>query len=115
MIRFIDHRASILYADSLFLELCISMLGKTLSHYSVSTLIGRRSTGEVYQARDKRLRRNLTIKVLPEELAKDADRLARFQRETKMLASLNQSNIASIYALEESNGTHVLVFWSGGR
>ena len=93
----------------------MSMISKTLSHYSVSNLIGRGGMGEAYQARDKRLRRDLAIKVLPEELAKDADRLARFKREAKLLGSLNHPNMAPIYALEESNGIHFLVFLSGGR
>jgi serine/threonine-protein kinase len=65
--------------------------------------------GEVYQAKDQKLGREVAIKVLPEEFAKDADRVARFQREAKLLASLNHPNIASIYGLEESDGTHFLV------
>jgi serine/threonine protein kinase len=65
--------------------------------------------GEVYKAKDRKLGRDVAIKVLPEEFAKDADRVARFQREAKLLASLNHNNIASIYGLEESDGTHFLV------
>ena len=65
--------------------------------------------GEVYQAKDQKLGRDVAIKVLPEEFAKDADRVARFQREAKLLASLNHSNIAAIYGLEESGGTNFLV------
>jgi serine/threonine protein kinase len=87
----------------------MSMIGKTLGHYSVSSLIGRGGMGEVYQARDQKLDRDVAIKVLPEKFAKDADRVARFQREAKLLASLNHPNIAAIHGLEESGGTHFLV------
>ena len=65
--------------------------------------------GEVYQAKDTKLGRDVAIKVLPEEFARDADRVARFQREAKLLASLNHPNIAAIYGLEESDGTNFLV------
>jgi serine/threonine-protein kinase len=65
--------------------------------------------GEVYKAKDQKLGRDVAIKVLPEEFAKDADRVARFQREAKLLASLNHPNIAAIYGLEESSGIHFLV------
>jgi serine/threonine protein kinase len=87
----------------------MSMIGKALGHYAVSTLIGRGGMGEVYQAKDQKLGRDVAIKVLPEEFAKDADRVARFQREAKLLASLNHPNIAAIYGIEESNGTNFLV------
>jgi len=65
--------------------------------------------GEVYRAKDEKLGRDVAIKVLPQEFAKDADRVARFQREAKLLASLNHTNIAAIYGLEESGGTNFLV------
>jgi eukaryotic-like serine/threonine-protein kinase len=65
--------------------------------------------GEVYQAKDQRLGRDVAIKVLPEEFARDADRVARFQREAKLLASLNHPNIAAIYGVEESGGTNFIV------
>jgi serine/threonine protein kinase len=87
----------------------MSMIGKTLGHYTMSTLIGRRGMGEVYRAKDQKLGRDVAIKVLPEEFAKDTDRVARFQREAKLLASLNHPNIAAIYGFEESDGTHFLV------
>jgi serine/threonine protein kinase len=85
------------------------MIGKTLSHYQITNLIGKGGMGEVYQAKDQRLGRDVAIKVLPEEFAKDTDRVARFQREAKLLASLNHPNIAAIYGLEESGGTNFLV------
>jgi serine/threonine protein kinase len=87
----------------------MSMIGKSLAHYEVTAEIGKGGMGEVYQAKDRKLGRDVAIKVLPEEFAKDADRVARFQREAKLLASLNHQNIAAIYGLEESDGTHFLV------
>ena len=83
--------------------------GTILSHYEISSQLGKGGMGEVYQAKDRKLGRDVAIKVLPEEFAKDAERVARFQREAKLLASLNHPNIAGIYGLEESEGTHFLV------
>jgi serine/threonine protein kinase len=85
------------------------MIGKTLAHYEITSQIGAGGMGEVYQAKDTKLGREVAIKILPEEFAKDADRVARFQREAKLLASLNHPNIAAIYGLEESDGTNFLV------
>ena len=65
--------------------------------------------GEVYQAHDTKLGRDVAIKVLPEAFAHDPERLSRFQREAKLLASLNHPNIATIHGLEDSNGTSYLV------
>jgi serine/threonine protein kinase len=85
------------------------MIGKTLAHYEISGRLGKGGMGEVYQAKDKKLGRDVAIKVLPEEFARDADRVGRFQREAKLLASLNHPNIAAIHGLEESDGTNFLV------
>jgi serine/threonine protein kinase len=85
------------------------MVGKTLVHYEITAEIGKGGMGEVYQAKDTKLGRDVAIKVLPEEFAMDHDRVARFQREAKLLASLNHPNIAAIYGLEESEDTHFLV------
>jgi serine/threonine protein kinase len=85
------------------------MLGKTLNHYEISDQLGAGGMGAVYRAKDQKLGRDVAIKVLPEEFAKDVDRVARFQREAKVLASLNHPNIAAIYGLEESGGTNFLV------
>ncbi len=85
------------------------MIGKTLGHYQITLQLGKGGMGEVYQAKDQVLGRDVAIKVLPEEFARDADRVARFQREAKLLASLNHPNIASIHGLEESSGTNFLV------
>ncbi|MBN2317984.1 MAG: protein kinase [Acidobacteria bacterium] len=83
--------------------------GTTLSHYEITAEIGKGGMGEVYQAKDRKLGRDVAIKVLPEEFAQDDDRVARFQREAKLLASLNHPNIAAIYGLEEADGTNFLV------
>ena len=63
----------------------------------------------MYRARDAKLGRDVALKVLPEEFARDAERMARFQREAKVLASLNHPNIAAIYGFEDSGSTHALV------
>jgi Tol biopolymer transport system component len=85
------------------------MIGKTLGHYQITNQIGKGGMGEVFHAKDQKLGRDVAIKVLPDEFAKDADRVARFQREAKVLASLNHPNIAAIHGLEESGGTNFLV------
>lgn len=83
--------------------------GTKLGTYEVRSAIGAGGMGEVYQAHDTKLGRDVAIKVLPEAFAHDPERLARFQREAKMLAQLNHTNIATIYGLEHSNDTHYLV------
>jgi Tol biopolymer transport system component len=85
------------------------MIGKTLAHYKVEVLLGAGGMGEVYRAVDKRLGRSVAIKVLPETFAQDSDRVSRFQREAKVLASLNHPNIAALYGMEEFEGAHFLV------
>src|SRR5512136_2591222 len=85
------------------------MIGKTLGHYQITNKLGKGGMGEVFQAKDQKLGRDVAIKVLPEEFARDADRVARFQREAKVLASLNHPNIATIHGLEESEGKSFLV------
>ena len=85
------------------------MVGKTLGHYQITNQLGRGGMGEVFQAKDQVLGREVAIKVLPDEFAKDADRVARFQREAKVLASLNHPNIAAIHGLEQSEGKNFLV------
>jgi len=85
------------------------LTGRTLLHYQVYEKLGRGGMGEVYRARDTRLGREVALKVLPEEFARDADRMARFEREAQVLASLNHPNISAIYDLEEANGIRALV------
>src|ERR1700741_2944214 len=80
-----------------------------LGHYKILGLIGAGGMGEVYRARDARLNRDVALKVLPEIFSKDAERMARFEREAQVLASLNHPNIAALYGLEESNGVRALV------
>jgi serine/threonine protein kinase len=87
----------------------MSIIGKTLAHYEITSQLGKGGMGEVYQAKDRKLGRVVAIKVLPEEFARDADRVARFQREAKVVASLNHPNIAAIHGLEESDGINFLV------
>src|SRR5437764_7238373 len=74
--------------------------GTKLGRYEIRSQIGAGGMGEVYRARDEKLNRDVAIKILPEALAQDSDRLARFKREAQVLASLNHPNIASIYGLE---------------
>src|SRR6202521_4007643 len=83
--------------------------GTKFGSYEMVALIGAGGMGEVYQAHDTKLGRDVAIKVLPEAFAHDAERLSRFQREAKMLASLNHPNIATIHGLEQSGGTSYLV------
>ncbi len=77
--------------------------GTTLGPYQIQSHLGAGGMGEVYKARDVKLDRSVAIKVLPDALAQDPERLARFEREAKVLASLNHPNIAQIYGIEESN------------
>ena len=83
--------------------------GTKLGSYEVVAQIGAGGMGEVYRAHDTKLARDVAIKVLPEAFAHDPERLSRFQREAKILASLNHPNIATIYGLEQANGTSYLV------
>ena len=84
-------------------------VGSRLGHYDVTALIGEGGMGQVYQATDTKLNREVALKVLPQAFTDDPDRLARFQREAQVLASLNHPNIAQIHGLEESEGTRALV------
>jgi serine/threonine protein kinase len=82
---------------------------ETIGGFEVLSMVGRGGMGEVYRARDKKLKREVAIKILPEEFSCDSDRLARFQREAEVLASLNHPNIAAIHSLEEAEGSRFLV------
>jgi serine/threonine protein kinase/Tol biopolymer transport system component len=84
-------------------------IGARLGSYEIVALLGKGGMGEVYRARDLKLKREVAIKILPEEFSRDAGRANRFQREAEVLASLNHPNIAAIYDLEENNGTRYLV------
>src|SRR6476661_1164598 len=83
--------------------------GTRLGAYEILAPLGAGGMGEVYRARDERLGRDVALKVLPASVANDRERLARFDREAKLLASLNHPNIAQLYALEQIDRQHVLV------
>jgi eukaryotic-like serine/threonine-protein kinase len=83
--------------------------GTRLGPYEILSPLGAGGMGEVYRARDTKLNRDVALKFLPEALAHDAERMARFQREAQVLASLNHPNVAAIYGLEESAGVRALV------
>ena len=102
----LDRPAAALLEDSAVMMLAA---GARLGPYQIEARIGAGGMGEVYRARDSKLGRDVAIKVLPEAFAHDADRLSRFQREAKMLASLNHPNIATIHGLEQSGDTSYLV------
>ncbi len=86
--------------------------GTQLGHYEILSAIGKGGMGEVWRAKDTKLGREVAIKTLLEEFAKDADRLFRFEREAKLLASLNHPNIAAIHGFEEDVGMHFLIMES---
>jgi eukaryotic-like serine/threonine-protein kinase len=83
--------------------------GTKLGPYEIFSPLGAGGMGEVYLAQDTRLGRRVAIKILPDKFSRDAQRMARFDREAKVLASLNHPNIASIYGLEDSNSVRALV------
>jgi serine/threonine-protein kinase len=85
------------------------MIGTQLAHYKITSHLGTGGMGEVYEATDSTLGRSVAIKLLPEEFNQNSDRLLRFEREARLLASLNHPNIAAIYGLEESGGRRFLV------
>src|ERR1700747_814121 len=85
------------------------MIGTKLAHYEISSHLGSGGMGDVYQATDTKLGPNVAIKFLPEAFSHDTEHVARFQREARVLASLNQTNIAALHGLEEINGRHFLV------
>jgi Tol biopolymer transport system component len=85
------------------------MIGTKLAHYEITAHLGSGGMGEVYQARDSKLGRNVAIKVLPPAFTDRADRLSRFEREARMLASLSHPGIAAIYGIEEDHGVRALI------
>ncbi len=85
------------------------MIGKTLAHYEITGLLGKGGMGEVYRARDTRLGREVAVKVLPREMSSDPERIARFEREARSLATLQHPNVASIYGFETADGIRFLV------
>src|SRR5712691_3036621 len=85
------------------------MIGSKLAHYEITGYLGSGGMGDVYQATNSKLGRSVAIKFLPEAFSHDNDRVARFEREARVLASLNHSNIAAIHGLEESGERKFLV------
>ena len=83
--------------------------GSRLGHYDVTALLGEGGMGQVWQATDTQLNRQVALKILPDGFAADPDRLARFTREAQILASLNHPNIAAIFGIEEAEGQRALV------
>ena len=87
----------------------LNLMGRRIGIYEVTSLLGVGGMGEVYQARDPKLNRDVAIKVLPRLFINDPDRLARFEREARVLASLNHPHIGAIYGLEDADGVRALV------
>ncbi len=83
--------------------------GMRLGPYEITSKLGEGGMGEVYRARDAKLKRDVAIKVLPEAFARDPERLARFEREAEVLATLNHPNIAAVYGFEEAGGVSGIV------
>src|SRR5262245_43407521 len=81
-----------------------SLLGKTIGHYQIISLVGEGGMGEVYRARDAKLDRAVALKILPEEMSADGDRMRRFSREAKAASALNHPNVAHIYEIGEAEG-----------
>ena len=87
----------------------IAMTGRTVGGYQLQAMLGAGGMGEVYRARDSKLGRDVAIKMLPRAVTSDPSRLARFEREARMLAALNHPNICAIYGLEEADGLRFLI------
>ncbi len=85
------------------------MIGRSLAHYEITDKLGEGGMGAVYLARDTKLGREVALKILPDQFARDSERLARFHREARTLAALNHPNIAAIHGLESDQGVHFLV------
>jgi eukaryotic-like serine/threonine-protein kinase len=85
------------------------LTGRRVGVYQIHTLLGAGGMGEVYRARDTKLGRDVAFKILPRVFTSDPDRLARFEREARVLASLNHPHIGAIYGVEDSDGVHALV------
>src|SRR5438132_13850313 len=85
-----------------------TMIGKRIAHYEILSELGAGGMGEVYLAQDTRLSRHVALKILPDIFANDDERVARFEREARVLASLNHPNIAVLHGMERADGKHFL-------
>src|SRR5262245_14840682 len=97
---------------NLWLKCATSMaitIGQQLGSCEITALLGKGGMGEVYRARDAKLKRDVAIKILPDEFSRDPERVSRFQREAEALAALNHPNIAAIYDLQQVDNTRFLI------
>ena len=108
-VKFIEEPAMDIIGKDLADEQRRVLIGRTLGPYKILSLLGAGGMGEVYRAEDSQLKRQVAVKVLASRFAADRERMARFQREAHLLASLNHPNVAAIYGLQESNGVRALV------
>src|SRR5215471_7817900 len=108
LIRAYERSGSFLNSPAL-VSLSSSLVGRTLGSFEVKALIGSGGMGEVYRAWDSKLKRDVAIKVVPDEFFPDDERVPRFQREAEILASLNHPNIAAIYSVERFQDSRFLV------
>jgi aminoglycoside phosphotransferase (APT) family kinase protein len=106
---FLESPAVEVTAQSVTQTHSIPLSGRTLSHYQVQSLLGTGGMGEVYLARDPRLERAVALKILPPDLASDADRMQRFVWEAKAASALNHPNVATIHDVGESDGVRFIV------
>jgi eukaryotic-like serine/threonine-protein kinase len=95
-------------SDNCMVSRRLDLVGRTLAHYRIIAAIGAGGMGEVYRATDTKLGRDVALKVLPSEMARDPERLARFQREARAVAALNHPHIVTLHSVEEADGLHFL-------
>ena len=107
--RFLETSAAGVMAAAVLSGKGATLSGTRLNGLEIGALLGAGGMGEVYRARDTKLRRDVAVKILPRSFTTDPDRMARFEREARMLASLNHPHIGAIYGLEEADGIRALV------